>query len=173
MTETTSKAPLRWVVGGLLVCAIAALFWPRDNFPKEAPGGFLTDRQGQPTPLAGHYAPVTLVHFWATWCPPCIEEAPALDRLTRDLAAPGRLAIVRIAVADSPARVRAFLKGNDEDVLFDGKWDVAHRFGTTQIPETYIIVAGKVVKKFEGAANWDDPALRAQLAMWRDGKPST
>jgi thiol-disulfide isomerase/thioredoxin len=174
MTEASnSSRNLRLVAAGVLLCALAALFWPRDKTPREAPGGFLTDRQGKPTPLAGRYAPVTLVHFWATWCPPCIEEAPALDRLTHDLAAPGRLAVVRIAVVDSPDRVRAFLKGNDEDVLFDGNWNIAHRFGTEQIPETYIIVRGKVVKKFDGVANWDDPALRAQLVAWRDAKPAS
>lgn len=166
-----SSTLLRYAVAGLLVCAAAALFWPRSSGPKDAPGGFVIDRQGQPLPLASRFAPVTLVHFWATWCPPCVEEAPALDRLTRDLAAPGRFAVIRIAVADAPERVRKFLQGNDQDVLFDPQWDVAHRYGSRQLPETYIIVRGKVVQKFEGTADWDAPQLRARLKAWRDGAP--
>ncbi len=160
---------LRLAIVGLVLCAAAALFWPRGPVSREAPGGFVIDVQGRPLPLASRFAPVTVLHFWATWCPPCIEEAPALDRLTRDLAAPGRLAVVRIAVADAPERVRKFLRGNDQDLLFDPKWDVAHRYGTRQLPETYVIVGGKVVQKFEGMANWDTPELRARLQAWRDG----
>jgi thiol-disulfide isomerase/thioredoxin len=160
---------LRYAVAGLLLCAAAALFWPKGPASKEAPGGFVIDVQGRPLPLASRFAPVTVVHFWATWCPPCIEEAPALDRLTRDFASPGRLAVVRIAVADSPDRVRKFLRGNDQDLLFDPQWDVAHRYGTRQLPESYVIVGGKVVQKFEGVANWDAPELRARLTAWRDG----
>jgi thiol-disulfide isomerase/thioredoxin len=165
---SASNRWLRFVLAGLVVCAAAALFWPRGDARRDAPGGFLVDRQGRPQPLAARLAPVTLVHFWATWCPPCVDEAPALDRLTRDLAVPGRLAVVRIAVFDDPDRVHTFLQGNDADVLFDPRWDVAHRYGTRQLPETYVIVRGKVVQKFDGAADWDSPALRAQLTAWRD-----
>ena len=172
MTESgTSRPGSRYAPAGLVVCALAALFGPRSHAPSEPPGGFLIDNAGQPSALAKHFEPVTLLHFWATWCPPCITEAPALDRLAKDMAMPGRLTVLRVAVADSPDRVRQFLSGGNAEVLFDPKWDVAHRYGTRQLPETYVIVRGKVRQKFAGTADWDDPQLRAQLKAWADERP--
>ena len=49
-------------------------------------------------------------------------------------------------------------------VLFDPQWEVAHRYGTDKLPETYLVVNGRVVRKFVGMTNWDDPAVRAELA---------
>ena len=48
-------------------------------------------------------------------------------------------------------------------MLYDPNWDVAHRYGTHQLPETYLVVHGKVVEKWEGAQDWDDPELRGRL----------
>src|ERR1700730_12823906 len=72
-------------------------------------GGFLLDGQGRAVTLGGRLAPVTLLHFWATWCPPCISEAPSLTRLARDFASHGDFGIVMLAVADSRDRVSGFM----------------------------------------------------------------
>ncbi|HEY0781991.1 MAG TPA: TlpA disulfide reductase family protein, partial [Thermoanaerobaculia bacterium] len=108
-------------------------------------------------------APVTVVHFWATWCAPCITEIPALQRLAADFAAERGFAIVFVAVADNKERVGPFLGAGAEMALYDPKWDVAHRYGTRQLPESYVLVDGKVVQKFDGPANWDDKAVRDKL----------
>ena len=162
----------RWLVAGVGLAALAALFWPRGGGgPK--PGGFLVDGNGRPTPLAGQLAPVTLLHFWATWCPPCIDEVPAIDRLARDLAGEGEFRLLMVAVADDQAQVARFAGAARERVLYDPKWEVAHRYGTRQLPETYLLVDGKVTRKFTGATDWDDPQVRAlvqgALATVRDG----
>lgn len=154
----------------LAVCALAALFWPRGE--RSAPGGFLLDSGGRPTPLGSRMAPVTLVHFWATCCPPCIDEVPALRRLERDLADQPDFGILMVAVADSAERVAPFLGPGAEMVLYDPKWDVAHRYGTRQVPETYLVVRGRVLEKFEGATNWDDPDLRRRLRSHLGPQPS-
>jgi len=107
---------------------------------------------------------VTLVHFWATWCPPCIEETPALDRLAHDFGGYRDFAVLRVAVADSRSRVDAFLGSGAAGVLYDPQWDVAHRYGTDQLPETYLVVGGRIVEKFIGEVNWDDPAVRQKIA---------
>jgi len=151
----------RVAIAVLAVCALAALFWPRGE--RSAPGGFLLDSGGRPLPVATRMAPVTLVHFWATWCPPCIDEIPALQRLERDLADQPRFGILMVAVSDSADRVAPFMGSRAEMVLYDPKWDVAHRYGTRQVPETYLVVGGKVLEKFEGATDWDDPDLRRRL----------
>jgi thiol-disulfide isomerase/thioredoxin len=150
------------VLAALVACALAALFWPRGE--STAPAGFLLDSNGRPAPLADRLAPVTLIHFWATWCPPCIEEVPAIQRLSADLAGHHDFAVLMVAVADSNDRVKSFLgAGHGDMVLYDPRWDVAHRYGTSQLPETYLVIGGRVVHKFVGMTNWDDAALRREI----------
>lgn len=147
------------------VLALGVLLWPRGGSGNlAAPGGFLLDAGGRAATLGSRLAPVTLVHFWATWCPPCIEETPALERLDRDLAGRRDFTLLRVAVADSPARVATFLGERAAGVLFDPQWDVAHRYGTSQLPETYLVVHGRIVEKFIGEVDWDDPAVRQKIA---------
>jgi thiol-disulfide isomerase/thioredoxin len=158
--------PARLAFAALVVCALAALFWPRspDETLKE-PGGFLLDSGGRPAKLGPQLAPVTLVHFWATWCPPCLQEIPALQRLAKDFATHRDFTIVMVAVSDSTTKVRALLGPAGADmVLYDPKWDVAHRYGTSQLPETYLVMRGQVVEKFVGQTDWDNPELRQKLA---------
>jgi thiol-disulfide isomerase/thioredoxin len=144
---------------------LAVLVWPRgSDSTSVAPGGFLLDATGRAATLGTRLAPVTLVHFWATWCPPCIEEAPGLDRLARDFGGSRDFALLRVAVADSRSRVDSFLGQGAAGVLYDPQWDVAHRYGTEQLPETYLVVRGRIVEKFIGAVNWDDPAVRQKIA---------
>jgi thiol-disulfide isomerase/thioredoxin len=144
---------------------LAVLLWPRGgDSTTVAPGGFLLDAGGRAATLGSRLAPVTLVHFWATWCPPCLEEAPALDRLARDFGGARDFALLRVAVADSRSRVDSFLGQGAAGVLYDPQWDVAHRYGTEQLPETYLVVRGRIVEKFIGAVNWDDPAVRQKIA---------
>lgn len=166
--------PARLGLIALAVCALAALFWPRGDDTFKEPGGFLYDSAGRAATIGPRLAPVTLVHFWATWCPPCIEEIPALQRLARDFAGHHDFAILMVAVSDSEDKVRTFLgPGAADTVLFDPQWEVANRYGTDKLPETYLVVNGEVVRKFVGMTNWDDPQLRAEVAARFGGPAST
>lgn len=148
----------------LVVCALAALFWPRGGKTFKEPGGFPLDLDGRPAKLGSQLAPVSLVHFWATWCPPCIDEIPSLQRLSRDFQDQDDFSVVMIAVNDEKDKVTTFLGPGWDMVLFDPTWDVAKRYGTDKLPETYLVVRGEVVDKFVGAMNWDDPKLRDRLS---------
>jgi thiol-disulfide isomerase/thioredoxin len=163
----------KWGVALLALCALAALFWPRGDGAVKEPGGYLLDAQGKATPLGTRLAPVTLVHFWATWCPPCINEIPAVQRLSHDFSRYHDFGIVLVAVSDSADKVDTFLGPGAEMVLYDPKWNVANRYGTNQLPETYLVVRGRVVEKFVGATNWDDPGLRRKLASYAEGAGDT
>jgi thiol-disulfide isomerase/thioredoxin len=155
----------RAAVGLVTLLGLAVLVWPRGGGTSlAAPGGFLLDPAGRAATLGSRLQPVTLVHFWATWCPPCIEETPALERLARDFAGNRDFGVVRVAVADSRSRVDAFLGAHAGGVLYDPQWDVAHRYGTEQLPETYLVVRGRIVEKFIGEVDWDDPAVRQKIA---------
>lgn len=156
--------PAKLGLAALAVCALAALFWPKGQSAFQEPGGFLYDSAGRAATIGSRLAPVTLVHFWATWCPPCIQETPKLQRLIHDFSSNPQFAVVMVAVADSSDRVRTFLGPGSEMVLFDPAWKVANRYGTDKLPETYLVVRGQVVRKWVGMTDWDDASLRADLA---------
>jgi thiol-disulfide isomerase/thioredoxin len=155
-------AQARWLVAAVAVAAAAVLFWPHGE-AAEAPGGFLLDGDGRPQPLAARMAPVTLVHFWATWCPPCITEIPALERLWTDLGDRPDFEVVMIAVDDTNEKVEPFVGHRAAMMLYDPAWEVAHRYGTRKLPETYLVVGGRVVERWIGAQNWDEPRIRRQI----------
>lgn len=151
------------LVALVAAAALAVVFWPRGDGTREAPGGFLIDPGGRPVPIASRLAPVTLVHFWATWCPPCITEIPALERLWTDLGDRPDFEVVMIAVDDTNEKVEPFVGHRAAMMLYDPAWEVAHRYGTKKLPETYLVVGGRVVEKWIGAQNWDDPGIRRQI----------
>jgi len=169
-------APLSWqlkaTLGAVALAILVLLFWPHGK-GTSAPGGFLLDGDGRPSPMGSRLAPVTLVHFWATWCPPCIQEAPSIQRLAADLAGHHDFSMLMIAVQDRKDKVGHFLGPEAAAmVLYDPSWDVAHRYGTDQLPETYLVVRGKVVQKFVGATDWDNPDLRRRLLAYLDAPPN-
>jgi thiol-disulfide isomerase/thioredoxin len=165
--------PAKLVLGVLALCALAALFWPSGGKTFQEPGGFLVDAQGRPTKLGPQLAPVSLVHFWATWCPPCVKEVPDIQKLARDFGDKKDFAIVMVAVQDTSDKVRGFLGQGADMVLYDPNWDVANRYGTDKLPETYLVVRGEVIEKFVGQTDWNDPALRAKIASYLEGGGAT
>lgn len=154
----------RIAVAVLVVCALAALFWPKGSGSFKEPGGFLFDAEGRPTTLGPKLARVSLVHFWATWCPPCRDEIPSIQRLARDFSTHDDFGLVMVAVADETQKAEVFLGDWGTMALYDPNWDVAKRYGTDKLPETYLVVGGEVVKKFVGQTDWDDPELRELIA---------
>ena len=150
--------------------AIGVLFWPRGEGGREAPGGFLIDAGGRPVPVGSRMAPVTLVHFWATWCPPCMTEIPSLDRLADDFGEfRGDFTILMVSVADDMERVETFVGDRASSVLYDPSWEVAHRYGTRKLPESYLVVRGEVVERWIGPQEWGDPGIRERIREAIDG----
>jgi thiol-disulfide isomerase/thioredoxin len=174
-TDDTARRRDRLARAGLAIAvalAAAALFWPRGAAERRhVPGGFLVDAQGRPQPLGRELKPATLVHFWATWCAPCLTEIPALVEFGRAWTS-GERGLVLVAVADEPAAARRFLGDEEFPLRFDPAWDVAHRFGTEQLPETHLVLDGRVVESFVGATDWRDPAVRARVQKWTAMPPS-
>ena len=150
-------------VAAVVVIALIALFWPADRGPRPAPPGMLVDAGGRPVPLATRTAPVTLVHFWSTWCPPCISEVPSIQRLEADYGGNHNFSLVMIAVADDVEKVKTFLGDGSHHSLFDHEWKVSHGYGTRKLPETYLVVHGEIIETFVGAQNWDQGKIRRQI----------
>jgi len=103
---------------------------------------------------------VVLVNFWATWCPPCVEEMPSLERLHRALAGQG-LVVLGVSVDDDGAALEAFVRraGVTFPILRDpgGRGPTA-AWRTTGWPETFVVDrTGRIVRKIVGPARWDTP----------------
>lgn len=99
-----------------------------------------------------------VLNFWATWCPPCVEEMPSLEDFQKRFAASG-VVVLGISVNKSEKAYRDFLrKANVSfETVRDPSAKISMEYGTFKYPETYIIDSGgKVVQKIIGPANWTD-----------------
>ncbi len=150
------------VVLGLVGLALtAALVAPRTHFeaPREsqpAPN-FSFTLDGQTTELAALRGRVVVLNFWATWCPPCVDEMPSLQRLHESLSDEG-LVVLGISVDESRAAYESFLRTHG--ITFPNHHDPEKRistlYGTFMYPETYIISKnGLLVRKVIGPLEWD------------------
>lgn len=124
--------------------AAAAAAEPGVTPGKSAPRFTLASLAGPEVaaPVAGK---VTILNFWATWCPPCREELPELDRFARDNPA---VAFYGIDIQEPAAKVQAFLKDNGYTVpvLLDGSGSVAQAYRINAIPTTLVIDRAGVIK---------------------------
>jgi cytochrome c biogenesis protein CcmG, thiol:disulfide interchange protein DsbE len=121
-----------------------------------------------PLTLAGkseHFADlkgkVVVLNFWATWCPPCVEETPALNRLQKYIDSRGGM-VLGVSVDEDGAAYEKFLK--DQSVVFPTYRDATKKsaadYGTSLYPETYIIDRhGKIARKFVGEQQWDSAEM--------------
>ncbi len=130
--------------------------------PRDVPDLWFSDPAGRPTSLSKFRGRMVLLNLWATWCPPCREEMPALDRLNARLGG-DRFTVVTLAL-DSPAKADAFLRQIKATTLHnytDTQGLALSTLGVTTVPTTLLIDAqGREIGRLSGAAAWDEkPAL--------------
>lgn len=135
------------------------------------PGPLLvTNRQGVPRDLAARTGKGFILHFWATWCPPCREEMPALVKFFRDTKGDRKVEFLAVSVDEDWKVVDAWLKERgiaDLPVALDPKGDTAHRVGTDKFPETWFVSpSGEVLRHVVGEADWNDPNFREFAAAF-------
>jgi peroxiredoxin len=111
--------------------------------------------------LEDYRGSVTLVNIWATWCVPCREEMPSMQRLYDSVGTRGfRIAAVSIDEG-SPEDVTAFARELDLsfDILHDRSGAVERLYQTTGVPESFLLDRrGVLVKRVIGAHDWSSPA---------------
>lgn len=138
------------------------------NFTLPLMGGGTIDYQSQ---LKGK---VLIVNYWATWCAPCVEEIPALERLRRQLKGTDiEILTININEGDT-SESKALLERSRAQLLtaLDPGGKVALTWGTAKLPETYVIApGGEVVEKIIGAQIWDRGDRVAALKALAPAQP--
>lgn len=122
-----------------------------------APDFQLEDTKGNKVSLSDLRGKVVLVNFWATWCPPCIEEMPSMERLNEVIAGDDFVLLAINTEKNGRSIVPAFLEKTPYTfpILYDDQGVVQKRYGVFKFPESFIINKdGTVAEKIIGPLDW-------------------
>lgn len=129
-----------------------------------APAFSVASLTGPPLTLAGFRGKPLLLNFWATWCVPCRQELPALQRFATDQG--GRWAVVGLDELEKAADVQAFAHGLGVTypLAVDSDGSIAQRYRVQGLPTSFLVDAGGIIRQTHLGA-LDTATLRA----WRKG----
>ena len=174
--EREPNALPRWIaaiiIGAIALASLAALLWPLLNKPATvtdagviraqieadgaagrigapAPDFEWTSLDGQTLRLSTYRGKVVVVNFWATWCPPCREEMPALQRVA---ASEPDVVVLEVDLMEPGDKARSFLDSLGLDRLqpvLDGDGATTRRFGVLSLPSTFFIDKTGVIRHLE------------------------
>jgi thiol-disulfide isomerase/thioredoxin len=166
----------------LLLLSIAPL-WAQSGVPAQvfnplaearaAPEFGLVALDGQECDLTDFEGRVILVNFWATWCPPCRKEMPALERLAQHFQV-AAFEVVGVNVGESVERVRDFLQTLPVlpafPMLMDPDGSVSQAWHARVVPTTWVVDGnGRMVLGAVGEVDFDSPDLRGQIQALMPG----
>ncbi len=161
----TSRLPV--IVGLIVICGLAfGLVWMQGAkyepvlVGKLAPDFALQDLNGETRKLSDYKGQVVFLNFWATWCKPCQEELPSMERLHQDLEAEfsDRFVMLAVSIDKSADDIPAFMAKHKLTfpVLHDRWGKVDRIYKIMGVPETYIIdQTGMLVEKVIGPRDWN------------------
>ena len=138
---------------------------------------FAFTMDGKQMHLSDLHGRLVVLNFWASWCKPCVDEAPSLNALQQRISAMGGLVLgVDPGVNEDQTSYESFLK--DQQIAFPTYLDPSRRiavsYGTTMYPESYIIdPSGKIDRKIIGPQDWTSPEMVSYLASLAPKKEST
>ena len=179
-----SSSRNQWIAVGTIVVVLAGaltagVLLSDDMFPvtvgSEAPNFTAVDlATGDTVSLADYRGEVVLLNVWATWCAPCRQEMPSMERL-QNILGPEGLNIVAVSVDYGTREVREFVDelGLTFDILYDRTQRVDVTYQTTGLPESFVIDRHGVIVKKTWQEEWDDPTHVAFLRrLLADGSGS-
>jgi peroxiredoxin len=126
-----------------------------------APDFTLQDLDGNAVRLADLRGRPVIVNFWATWCPPCREEMPSMQRAWERLQPEG-VALLAVNVGEDADTVFQFTGSYPVEfpILFDHDGAVSAAWPMRGLPTTFVVdPRGRIAYRAVGGREWDDPAL--------------
>ncbi len=167
-----SRRSVSYLMAGVAVLA-ACLFWVvTDAFTErivdvgqKAPDFQLVTETGKTITTKSFGGKLLVLNFWATWCPPCVEETPSLNEMARQMAPQG-VVVVAVSVDRNANAYKAFLQRMKIgfETSRDPESNISASFGTYKFPETYVITPdGKVVEKYIANQNWTSAEILSSL----------
>lgn len=159
-----SKNPL----GGILNIAvnIGDQRFMRWHTPRDLPAISFQDEAGKAMSLADFRGKVVLLNIWATWCPPCREEMPSLDRLNGKRGGEN-FEVVALSIDRDTALVKPFYEEFGIQTLrgyFDPSAQIPNTLRAPGVPTTLLIdQEGREIGRAMGPAAWDSPQVEALI----------
>jgi len=175
-SEREPTALPRWIaaiiIGAIALASLAALLWPLLNRPAAvtdagviraqidaegaagrigaaAPDFEWIDVDGKTVRLSSYRGKVVVVNFWATWCPPCREEMPALQRVA---SSEPDVVVLEVDLMEPGEKARSFLDSLGLDRLqpvLDSDGATTRRFGVLGLPSTFFVDTSGVIRHLE------------------------
>jgi len=138
---------------------------PDSSKPQFLPDLNLHHLTGEMTPLREFKGRVAILHFWATWCPPCREEMPAIEAFSRELDT-SRFALIAVSVDGDARLVDEY--NRRYSITFaryiDKSGELSAQLRVPGFPATYIIgTDGKILHRMVGAQSWQDGEMQRLL----------
>ena len=156
-----------WITGPAL--AADPQFLTEMSERPAAPELGLRDLDGHLHSLEEHRGKVLIVNFWATWCPPCREEMPSMQRAWEAVKDEGIL-LLAVNVGESEDRIFTFTADYPVDfpLLLDSDGQATERWPVVGLPTTFVVdPEGRIAYRAIGGRAWDDPALLDQVRALR------
>ena len=127
----------------------------------------IMDMDGRSVTLADYHGRPLLVNFWATWCPPCVAELPALERAVASLEAQS-IKVLLVSVDRGGAKKAApFLEKHgvsSPKMAFDPKGALSRHLAVRGLPTTFLLTADQTKSwAFVGPFEWDMPQVQREL----------
>jgi len=145
--------------------AIRELDLIRPSRPKLADDFTIPTADGKTFRLSAQRGRPVFINFWATWCPPCLEEMPAMERLWRAQKDAG-FVMLAVAVDANPKLVAPFLERHSLTfaVGLDTKMELAQSYGVRALPSSFVIDRdGRLTALAIGPRAWDNVAAHALI----------
>ena len=176
-----TSAPLRLCSVFLPLAFLLALAWPvcagtdpprhlRLQAPSEsveAPAFSLPDLTGKKIQLKDYRGRLVFLNFFATWCGPCQEEMPGMDRLFRAYRDKG-LVVLAVNMEQSAKTVRPFVQELKLSfpVLLDAEGSVSHDYGIRALPVSFLVGRdGNLLWRAMGGREWDTPEMQSYIGQ--------
>jgi cytochrome c biogenesis protein CcmG, thiol:disulfide interchange protein DsbE len=173
MNRSLLRKLLTWAGTGACVGALILFVLPtyrqgEASVAGKTAGDFSVTFDGKPQHLSDLRGRIVVLNFWASWCPPCKDETPGLNKLQKHIESRNGV-VLGVSADEDPDAYSRFL--SSEHVSFPtyrdpttkgSASDIARAYGTSVYPETYIIDRrGKIARKFVGFQQWDSAEMLA------------